>query len=283
MQELHLNVVVDSTFPAVIPGAVAFETGATQAEVEDPSSFAYEHHGEGFTSSSSGALTRFFEDLIRGAPMPLTFATHRIAGIDTVVAAALFLQRDLAIHPGMPGLVIATDLVHRHGPSMLGHVDADLVGLFTVLRDYFPDGISKQEMGDRLSSGVQWVRDFLVGGTTPQVNRVVVPRIIDIGSDGFVLADSDNPSLEAWVELFRRGHLRGVLLGPDRGGFRSVVAARKSPRVNFDLARAQLFLNELEIASGGNAEWRVEGEFLFGPAQGSLVLPSHMVQVFLRV
>jgi hypothetical protein len=282
--EIHFQVLVDSTAPALVERAISFETGASRAQVEEPSNFAYEHHGEDFSPRDSGALTRFYEDLLEGVAFPLTFATKSIKGIDTLMAIALFLHRDLAIHPSTPGLVTAVDLIHRKGLPFLGHVDADLARFLQGMMDFFPVGVSKQEMGERIASATQWIRGYVIEGTLPNVGPLMTkPRLIEVGTNGFVLAEAGKPSLDVWGDLYRQGFLRGVLLGPEDRDFRQVIASRKSDKIAFDLNQAAYHLNELERLSGGEANWRVDGHYLFGPPDGSLVLVAHMLGVFLRV
>lgn len=282
--ELSFQVLIDPHLPPVVEGAVSFETGASRAQASDPKLFVYEHHGEGFRPEDRGALTSFFEDLILGTPFPLVFATHRIGGLDTILAASLFLHRDLAIHPGMPGLVAAADLVHRRGHPYLGHVEPDLARFFQGLEGYFTGNFSKKELGERLTSAVQWVREYVIEGRLPDLGPRPQPvRVLEVGTNGFVLALAERPSVEAWVGLYRQGFLRGILIGPEDGDFRQVVASRKSERVEFDLGRALVHLNELETLSGGASEWRLDGLYLFGPPVGTTILVSHLLEVLLRV
>ena len=275
--------VIDPTVPSLVKDAISFETGASRTEASEP--FVYEHHGEDFTSSDSGALTRFHEDLILGTPLPLTFATRSIGGIDTLVAIALFLHRDLAVHPGTPGLVTAVDLIHRRGAPFLGHVEVDFARFLRGLKDYFPPGASKQEVGERIATATQWVRDYVLDGNLPNIGpRVTKPRVIEVGTNGFVFAEAKKPSVDAWADLYRLGFLRGFIIGPEDRDFRHVVASRKSDRVSFNLQQAEIHLNELERASGGDPSWKVaDGAFLLSPPDGSLILVSHMLGVFLRI
>lgn len=282
LAELSFQVVLDPTVQPVVKGAITFETGASLVESAEP--FVYEHHGDGFDLHSKGALTKFYEDLLLGTALPLTFATTRVKDIDTLVAISLFLYRDLAIHPSTPGLVTTVDLIHRYGPTFLGHVEADLARFLRGVKDYFPVGLSKQEVGERLTTATQWVREYLVDGNLPNIGPLATkPRIIEVGTNGFVLAEARKPSVDAWGDLYRQGFLRGVMVGPPVGDFRYVVASRKSERVEFSLEQALVHLNELERISAGDPSWRIEGNFLYSPSDGSLTLPSHLLGVFLRV
>jgi len=283
LTELQFRVLIDPTAPALVKDAVSFETGATKAEVV-PGSYVYEHHGEEFSLDEPGALPRFFEDLLIGSPLPLTFATKSVQDIDTLVAIALFLYRDLAIHPATPGLVYAVDLIHRKGPTMLGQVDEDLARFLQGMRVYFPAKAPRQEVGERLTSATQWIHEYILDGTLPNIGPLMTkPRVIEVGSNGFVLSEARKPSIEAWADLYRQGFLRGFMISPEDRDFRHVIASRKSARIEFDLQMAAVHLNELERVSGGDPKWRVEGDFLFSPPDGSLVLVSYMLGVFQRV
>lgn len=284
MPQIEFNAKIDPDLPSVVPDAVSFETGATRSQAGDPALFVYEHHGQEFGKADPGALTSFFEDLILGRPLPLTFATHRIRDIDTIFAMALFFDRSLAIHPAMPGIVAAVDLVHRRGTPMLGHIDADLGRFFRVLRSYFPeDGLPKRELGERVTKVIGWIADFLdgrppsLGAPWPSV------RIIDVGTNGFVLAETPGSLPSGWIELYRRGFLRGLLVGPDRDSRRAVLAAKKSAFVDFDLTKAASIFNEAEQASGELPGWRADRLWLWGPDEGTLLRVSEMLEVLQRV
>jgi hypothetical protein len=268
---LQLQVVVDPELPPLVEGAVSFETGSTERRLHV--------YGPG----AVGPLVAFFEDLIVGAPMPLVFATHKVAGPHTVVAATLFFCRELAIHPATPGLVYAVDLAHRFGDAMLAHVDADLARFLRGLHGYFPAGLSKRAQGERLATAMQWVRVYIVEGDLPNLGtRPEEVRVLDVGTNGFVLAETQTPSVEAWETLYRAGHIRGVVVGPQEGDFRTILCARKSSQVGFDLERIAPVLDELERLSGGEPGWSMVGNYLHSPAQGSAVLLSHILEVLLH-
>jgi len=282
--ELTFQVLVDATHPSVREDVISFETGASRAQTQDPALFAYEHHGPEFGPGDPGALTRFYEDLVLGVPLPLTMALREVSRVDTVVAVALFLYRDLPVHPTTPGFVAAVDLIHRRGPSFLGHVGADLARFLQGLEMFFTPSLSKEERGERLGVAAQWIRGYILEGVLPNLGpRAPEVRVLDVGTNGFVLAESIRPGVEAWSELYRQGHLRGVLLGPLKGESRVVQASKKSERVPFDLFRAAVVLNELETLGGGDPSWKVEGLTLFSPEDGTDLLVSYLLEVFLRV
>lgn len=277
---IDLQVVVSPDVPAVLPEAVTFECGASRQEVSSSATYAYEHHGAEFTQEDPGALTMFFEDLVLGRPLPLKFATRSIQDVDTLVALALFLQRDLAVQPTTPAFVAVVDLVHRRGVPLLGHLDRDLGGFLRFLRRLFPEGLARQELGDRLGAAVAYIRDYLVDGRLPSVDLSWPEvRVMQTGTNGFVLAQTTGPLVEGWVELYRQGHLKGVLLG----ALGAASLARKSVWVGFDLERALGVLNALEEAAMGLPEWRLEGDFLLGPPGGSQIRPTDLLQLAIRL
>lgn len=276
MSPLDFRVSVDPEAPAVLPDTITFETGASLQQVADPTTYAYNHHGEGFGAAHPGALTAFFEDLVLGRPLPLRMVSREIGGVDTVVAFALFLHRELAVAPRMPGLVATADFIHRRGETVLGHVDPELEHLVYLLNE--PDG----PLSDWLPRAIGWVRDYVLEGRVPGTLLPADVRELDRGTNGFVVARSTEARLHrAWVELYRRGHLRGVLFGPEDRGFVPVMLSRKSAYVGFDLALAASILNEMELATGWEPSWTLDGLWLSTP--GTILLPEHVLQVALRV
>jgi hypothetical protein len=283
---LDFQLIVDPTFQGPVPNAVAFETGASIAQLLESETPVYEHHGPEFGPIAPGALTRFFEDLLLGRPMPLTFAVRQIGDVDTVMAAALFMRRDLVTHPKAPGMVAGIDLVHRYGLTCLGHLDSDLGRFLGFLRGYLAKTLGKKETGTRLAQAIDWISGYMHNGTLPH-SGVGWPsvRVVDRGTNGFVLAETDGSLLEGWVELYREGFLQGVLVGPVNGeSRRKVVASKKSLFIPLDLGKAASILNEMERAMGELPEWRVEGAlWLHGSDDGTLILLRHLMEVLLRV
>lgn len=273
-----LQLFIEPKATPLIEGALTFETGATLSQTMSPTVWAYEHHGEGFGQANPGALTCFYEDLVLGRPTPPAFVTRRINDVDTLVAAALFPYRDLLTLPGTAGLVAQTDLVHRRGLAMMGHIDPDLGLFFRLLRGYFPDGLGRAVQNERLCTAVGWVRDYLTESKLPSLGaRFPQPLVLDQGPGGFVVAETLGSMPETWFELYRRGFQRGVLFGPRNGTALPTLVARKSPYVPLDLSHAQQRLNEAEYVAGGRAAWSVEGDWLWSPPEGSLLLATHIV------
>jgi hypothetical protein len=280
--DLRLELVLDPTLPPVTPGVVSFETGASFADVADPSNHAYEHEGLGFLPTCPGALTRLYEDLTYGVALPLVFACHPPRDADAVVAAALFLDRELVMHPAVPGLVAGVDLVHRYGPTMGGQVDEDIYRFVRLVREHVCVPLSRPELGERLRDAIGWVRDYVAGCPPHLGPPLPASRVVEVGSGGFVVAESTYPSPEAWVGLYRLGFLRGVLFGPELVGRRRVVVSRKSSHVPFDLAKAEALLNEVERLEGGDPSWRLGAPFLNGPPSGTLLPPARVVEILVR-
>lgn len=281
MSDLQFQVVIGPETPVVSAEAVCFETGA---KLQNLGPGVYEHHGEGFDQFSTGALTRLFEDLIIGTQLPLTFVTRAVQGPDTILAIALFLKRDLLILPATPGLVYGVDLAHRLGPQLLSHLDPIISGFFKAFPRFFTTNLTKRDVGERISTMVQWVGEYLTDGKIPNLWKSAPEvRILDVGTNGFVLAEALDLSLDAWEVLYREGHLRGVLLGPEVDGRHKVVASRKNERSWEGLPKSIPFLNELESLSGGVSEWRYESDFVYSPTVGTNILISHLLKVFLGI
>jgi hypothetical protein len=273
-----------SALPVIVPDAVCFETGASRSQAADPELCVYEHHGDGFGWADPGALTCFFDDLIHGRPMPPKFATRGIRDIDVLVALALQRSPGLAVCPNALKLVTAADLVHRRGAVGMAHVDPELTQFFRFLRGLFPSGLTKSDFERSLGQAVEYIQDFIGNDRLPQMGREPEPpTVLDTGSRGFVLAEAQGSLGEAWVQLFRRGFVRGVVLGKDQSGRRHVLGARKGPFVDFKLDAAARLLNEIERAMGELPEWKNDVLWLYSPPDGTNMLVSHMLQVFIRV
>jgi hypothetical protein len=280
---MDLQVIVDPGLPAVIANGVSFECGATPEQTRS-GALIYEHHGEGFTTEHQGSLPRFFEDVASGRKIPQMFGTHAIRDVDTIFAIALFLNRDLALVPNMVGLVAQMDLIHRRGMSMLAHIDPYMVGFVRLLRDYFPEKLSRAELGQRIERASGWIRELVTEGSSPAIGRGLPEvRIIDRGTNGFVVAETMGDLVEGWVVLFSMGFIRGVLVGPEKDGRYPVLAARKSPHVALDLNTAAKLLNDVESAMGEPPEWNAKADWLFGPTKGTMLTLPHLMEVFLRV
>jgi hypothetical protein len=279
---IELNVSIDLSYGPVLEEAVTFETGATLEQTLDPKYSAYNHHGRGFNSYSIGALSKFYTDLVLGRPFPLKFVTHELRDLDTLIAIALFLQRDLVLLPRTMQLVQAVDFVHCHGDRVSCHVDS----VFESFRGFVKNGFFSQKdtvpLNTRLSSFFQILRRFLEGEDFVSLKRTEV-KIVEKGTNGFVVALATN-LLDGLSQLYGKGYLYGVLFGsPQSNGLRQVLLARKSEWVSFNLVQGSFILNELEVLSGGEVGWVVEGEYLWSPPCGSKIPMSDIVQIALRI
>lgn len=282
---MYLNVRIEKDLPSIVEGAVSFETGASKAQVA--SEVAYEHHGPDFTTDDRGALPAFYEDLILGRPMPTVFATPRIQDIDTIMAITLFLHRDLATHPATPALVYTVDFVHRLGIAALPHLDDKLARFLSAMRAYFPEkGLSQRETSNRLQTAIGWLRQYIYEGTFAFVGKIpeVHVRGLDFGTNGFVVAEGHGPLLDGWIELYRLGHLRGLLVGPPQNDHRQVLIARKSLFLPLNLEAACRIFNQMEAAMGEPPEWQVVDDlWLESPKGGTILLIQDMTKVLIRV
>ncbi len=288
---MQLHVHVQRDLPPVSPGAISFETGAGRDEVlqEEPredGAVLYEHHGEGFSPESEGALSHFYRDLLLGRALPLTFCTRRVADLDTLVALGLFLHRDWAIHPRMPSLVGQVDLAHRGGDALLAHVDQELADLFHNVRLYFALGIGPRDVGERLPLALGWVKDYLDTGTV----SLPVPRpqieVLDVGSNGFVYARAPQGGdlRDAWLALYRAGHLRGLCVSPTSDQRLHARVQKKSAYLDLDLHRAAQALNTVESVMGEPATWAVLGDLtLVSPATGTRLGAPDLLNILQRV
>ena len=231
-------------------------------------------------------LSRLYVDLICGRPMPLTFVTRDVRTVETVVAAALFLDRELCLHPGAAGLVTAVELASQLQEGGLAHLDRDLARLFVLIDGYLCSGpaLGQAEQGRRLHQAVTWLRGYVLNRALPSLPRPGEPPIVlDRGTNGFVLASTTCAHLvDAVIELYREGHLRGVVFSSTDSGDR-VVAFRKSAFVRFDLQTAEAHLNAAEARVGHGGRWRLHRFLLASPPDGTRIPRRDLIDTFLRV
>lgn len=268
VEELKFQIVLDKSLSSEVEGVVAFGD--------------FKPKGEGAAIYSVDEAHLFYRDLILGRPMPLVLVARNLETMGVLLSIALFLHRDLAIHPAVPGLFSAVNLMDVHGTAGLAHVDRDLSKFLRFLRAYLMQAKGKSQ--DALAVAVGFIREYILEGRTPALPpESEPPRVVDRGTDGFVFATCQHSDLLlGWEELYREGFLRGFLVHQD-GDRCHVLAARKSQYLNFDLSKAENLLNEAEASMGEAREWVTDGYWLRGPEQGTLVLPSVLLQVFLRI
>lgn len=270
MDELQLQVVVDDSLPDDLEGPIVAIGSFNPSETV----FVY------------SSLRVFFEELVLGRPLPLKLVARSIEDIDSATMVALFLDRRLALNPAMSALVGAIDLGMRYGPSGLASVDRDLGRFIALVRAFLRVSGSKDERGEQVKTAVGWIQRYVQEGELPSLPpEPKPPRVLDIGSNGFVVAESEVGVnlVDSWVELYRLGYLRGVVFGPSIDGRRAILCARKSPFVDFRLDKLALILNEAERAMGELPGWEADDLWLWGPEDGSFLLPSDVIGVLVRV
>lgn len=274
MDELRFEVVIDPTLGPEVEGVVAFGEFVPKGELA------------AVYADSRTALTEFYVDLLQGRPFPLKLVTREVQTIGRLVAVTVFLRRELAINPVMPGLIAAANLVDQLGLVGLAHIDRDLGRFFKLLTAYLPPNLSRKEQQIRIATTVGWVYQYVFEGQLPALPvEPEPPRPFEYGSNGFVLAEAvAGASLEdGWVELYRAGYLRGALFSPPREDRRCVLVARKSPFLAFDLRKAAEVLNEAEAAMGEPPGWLADEQWLRGPQEGTLLPIAAITQVLVRV
>jgi hypothetical protein len=115
VEELRFNVIIDPKLEPGVRDAVAFGNFVLT-----------EDNTVGVVYPEVGGLSPFFLDLIQGRPFPMTLVSQGVHTVGTLVAVALFLHRELAIHPRMPSMVASTALVEQLGAAGMAHIDRDL-------------------------------------------------------------------------------------------------------------------------------------------------------------
>ena len=273
MEELRFKVVIDDSLP------VQLDEPAVALGSFEPSDkiLVYPSDAEGF------GLRQFYSDLILGRPLPLRLVTREVEDVDDAFTLALFLDRKLAIHPTTPAVIAALDLA-RCGPAGLAHVDRDLARFISFSRSYLGEKAGREE---RIKTVIEWLRQYVVEGVFPSLPpEPKPPRVLDVGTNGFVLAEAASGAdlVDGWVELYRLGHLRGMLFGAaSPEGQRLALGARKSSFVAMGLEKAAGVLNEAERAMGELPGWVADSLWLWGPQEGTLLLPTHIIEVLVRV
>lgn len=272
MDELHFQVIIDPSLDRKVKGVVAFG----DFETEDPQAVVY----------GKGEAHVFFRDLIFGRSFPLTFVTRKIDTLGTLLSIALFLHRDLAINTSLPGLIAQVSLVDFHGVVGYAHTDEWTSRFFKLLLAQVQGPTDRAGQQEALRTAVEWLREFILEGHYPAALPLTVepPRVIDRGTDGFVVATATHPDLYlGWEHLYRSGFLRGILMYQVSEDRWKVLGARKSSYLGLDLNKAAAALNEAESAMEEPSEWQSDGFWLHGPERGTLILPSSLLDLLLRV
>ena len=271
MQELEFKVVVDKDLGRKVEGVVAFGDFVTEDSTGRTAIYQVNE------------VSEFFRDLILGRPLPLVFVTRDLENLSVILGVTLFLHRDLAIQPIVPSLLTSFGLADAYGVPGQAHVDRDLSRFLKFLRVYVGSAKGKKGQQEALTSAVSWIRAYILEGSLPALpTEPDPPRIIEQGTDGFVFATTKGNLSAGWEELYRQGFLRGVLLTQNADRWK-VLAARKSAFLALDLTKAADALNEAEAAMGEPSDWVTDGIWLLSPENGTLIPPSTILQVFLRV
>lgn len=262
---LTYEVVVEPGTPHPAPGAVSFRTGPTV-----PDEPTYDD------------LEPFWWDLVAGRPLPLKLVIRQVDDERTLLAVALFLHRDLAVHPRMPNVLTASAFWRVRPDWGLSHVDRDLGRFLAFLRAAVPpSGLDRRTLGERMASAVRWIREYVTEDRLPPLPPMPMPMILDVGTNGFVVAATTLGSLkDGWLDLFRLGHLRGVLVQELPDGRRSVMVARKSEWTALNLHAAAEVFNAMEAAMGSPFTWTVTGDRLVG--QVTEIRVEDLVRVLVR-
>lgn len=224
-----------------------------------------------------GGLEAFYFDLLAGKPYPLTLGVKAITGPETLLAITLWLHRDLLIYFSTPSVVAGFALAAKYPVWGLAHMERDLSRFIQFLRKY---PVTTQA---NVVAAVTLVKEFIFGPLDNLPPEGQLPIIIDVGTNGFVLAKTSGDLVQGWVDLYRKGHLRGLLIGAENDTYRQVLIARKSPWVPLNLEAAAQAFNAMEQAQGELAGWKVENDFLWGPPEGTSILVQHLMEVLLRV
>lgn len=273
MSEHQYRVVVDPDLPERLP-----EDVVAVGNFQNSSDLIY--------SNTKIATGKFFGDLILGKPLPLTLAMRSVSSIGDILILALFLHRDLAINPKMPELISASELVDQLGIAGYAHIDRYLGRFFRLCQGYLSENSGKSDFQSRLETVISWIKSYLFDGELPSLPpEIDPPRIVDRGTDGFVVAELAPKSdmRTGWIELYRQGFLRGVLVSPLIWDRRHISAARKSLYLKLDLHKAADIFNTTEEAMGEPPNWEANDTWLTSPPEGTLILVSHIVSVLLHV
>lgn len=205
-----------------------------------------------------------------------------------LLIVALFLHRDLVLHPKTVSLVAAVELVDRLRIVGLAHIESDLYRFFKLLGDFLPPKLGRKKQQERLMTAVTWLREYIVEDRFPALPpELPEPKVLDTGTGNFVVAETQTKKVVAlddgWVALFRQGFLWGLLCSPARDGRRRVLGGRKSAFVPLGLGQIAANLNKAESAMGEPAEWVADECWLQGPEGGTRLPIEAVVKVFVHV
>ncbi len=167
--------------------------------------------------------------------------------------------------------------------GLLAHVEPELADLFHNVRACLPRSIGPKALSERLPLALSWLRTYLETGITdPPVPRAHV-EVLDVGTNGFVYARAKGNLRDAWLQLYRAGHLRGVCTQSLDNGRLEVRAQKKSAHLALDLRAAAAALNAVENAMGEKDLWVVLNDVLLrSPTEGTRLRPEDVLNILIR-
>lgn len=276
MEERELSVIVNPDLDRVVDGVVAF--GDFELREGNIGGVVY--------PDERVALASFYSDLLLGRPMPLTLATRGIHTIGMLVVVALFLRRELVLHPRAATLVWSAEMVDQLKLAGLAHVDRDLARFFKLLSGYMPTSLKRAVQQERLTTTVEWLCEYIEDERYPALPKEPAPpQVLHTGTAGFVAAEAaKGASLDdLWVVLFRQGFLWGALFAQARNDRRGVLAGRKSAYQPLNPSESAKRLNEAESAMGEPPGWEASELWLKSPDKGTLLPIDAVVKVLIHV
>lgn len=179
-------------------------------------------------------LPALYESLILGAPLPSTLVIRHLT-TPTLLAGTLFLHRETLLSPLTLPLVYGLDLAEREGFPATAH----LPSLPELRLPYASQ--PKPEITARIGATVATLRDYLA---CPPPELPKGASVLDVGSNGFVVAEG----LRTPLPLYQQGYLRGVIFPV--APFTTVTIFKKSRLVPMDLGCAQRYLKALDSSLG---------------------------------
>lgn len=228
-------------------------------------------------------LSSLWLDMILGRPLPTKMVLREVKGFEQLFCLALFMDRELALHPKVPAMVSSIELSSHLQMVGLAHIEPDLARLLIFLDSYlFSDSGSRKEYSRKLQQSLLWIREYTLSGKLPSMPRPQdPPRILDYGTNGFVLAEIKGEFLEPLLEIYRQGYLRGVLFGPENDDGHPVLCFKKSTHLRYDLEKALVTLNQAEVQVGRPPNWQLKNLLLYNEATR---LPRDLItEIMLRV
>jgi hypothetical protein len=216
MTDRHIRIVTG--MQGTREDAICFETGASASEVRDLGAFVFEHHGQDHHSLfSPSALRLFHERLMLGQAMPPLLLLTRWWRIDQLLAAALFIEPALLLHPATTSLVSSFDLVERLGSLALPHIAWEHKELLRLLRHRTAGRSTRAtEQEEALALVVSCARDIIAWVVEGTLNvEPEIPPVLEALATGEGFLAFTSPQW-AWDVAWSSGAVWGVWFGPKR-------------------------------------------------------------------